>query len=111
MMPRHNSRIMGLIFIRAYILGSYMSVSRLFLFVREHQITLMKLKSRGNKYPMSVSHITTDDQSVSASWFRAPSGAHDQMLIQVSHAYISNLYIYIYKKAKPADFVCVFVCC
>jgi hypothetical protein len=29
----------------------------------------------------SQSHITTDDQSVSASWFRAPSGAHDQMLI------------------------------
>jgi hypothetical protein len=31
----------------------------------------------------SESHITTDDQSVSASWFRAPSGAHDQMLITV----------------------------
>jgi hypothetical protein len=31
----------------------------------------------------SQSHITTDDQSVSASWFRAPSGAHDQILITV----------------------------
>jgi hypothetical protein len=31
----------------------------------------------------SQSHITTDDQSVSESWFRAPSGAHDQMLITV----------------------------
>jgi hypothetical protein len=31
----------------------------------------------------SQSHITTDDLSVSASWFRAPSGAHDQMLITV----------------------------
>jgi hypothetical protein len=31
----------------------------------------------------SQSHITTDDQSVSASWFRAPFGAHDQMLITV----------------------------
>jgi hypothetical protein len=31
----------------------------------------------------SQSQITTDDQSVSASWFRAPSGAHDQMLITV----------------------------
>jgi hypothetical protein len=31
----------------------------------------------------SQSHITTDDQLVSASWFRAPSGAHDQMLITV----------------------------
>jgi hypothetical protein len=29
----------------------------------------------------SQSHITTDDQSGSASWFRAPSGAHDHMLI------------------------------
>jgi hypothetical protein len=31
----------------------------------------------------SQSHITTDDQSVSVSWFRAPSGAHDQILITV----------------------------
>jgi hypothetical protein len=31
----------------------------------------------------SQSHISTDDQSVSASWFRAPSGAHDQMLTTV----------------------------
>jgi hypothetical protein len=31
----------------------------------------------------SQSHITTDDQSVSASWFWAPSGAHDQMLSTV----------------------------
>jgi hypothetical protein len=31
----------------------------------------------------SQSHITTDDQSVSVSWFRVPSGAHDQMLIIV----------------------------
>jgi hypothetical protein len=31
----------------------------------------------------SQSHIMTDDQSVSASWFRAPSGAHDQILITV----------------------------
>jgi hypothetical protein len=29
------------------------------------------------------SHITTDNQSVSASWFRTPSGANDQMLITV----------------------------
>jgi hypothetical protein len=40
------------------------------------------------KFPLvtssqSQSHITTDDQSVSASWFRAPFGAHDQMLITV----------------------------
>jgi hypothetical protein len=31
----------------------------------------------------SQSHITTDDLSVSASWFRAPSWAHDQILINV----------------------------
>jgi hypothetical protein len=31
----------------------------------------------------SQSHITTDDQSVSASWFRALSGAHDHMFITV----------------------------
>jgi hypothetical protein len=34
-------------------------------------------------HDQSQSHITTDDQSVSASWFRVPSGAHDQMLITV----------------------------
>jgi hypothetical protein len=31
----------------------------------------------------SQSHITTDGQSVSPSWCRAPSGAHDQILITV----------------------------
>jgi hypothetical protein len=36
-------------------------------------------------YPttQSQSHITTDDLSVSVSWFRAPSWAHDQILITV----------------------------
>jgi hypothetical protein len=34
-------------------------------------------------YYSSQSHFMTDDQSVSASWFRALSGAHDQMLITV----------------------------
>jgi hypothetical protein len=33
----------------------------------------------------SQSHFTTDGQSVSPSWFRAPSGAHDQILITVWH--------------------------
>jgi hypothetical protein len=33
----------------------------------------------------SQSHFTTDDQSVSTSWCRAPSGAHDQILITVWH--------------------------
>jgi hypothetical protein len=31
----------------------------------------------------SQSYITTDNQSVRASWFRASFGAHDQMLITV----------------------------
>jgi hypothetical protein len=30
-----------------------------------------------------VSHVTTDGQSVSPSWCRAPFGAHDQILITV----------------------------
>jgi hypothetical protein len=29
----------------------------------------------------SQSHVTTDGQSVSPSWCRAPSGAHDQIFI------------------------------
>jgi hypothetical protein len=33
----------------------------------------------------SQSHFTTDNQSVSPSWCRAPSGAHDQILISVWH--------------------------
>jgi hypothetical protein len=33
----------------------------------------------------SQSHVTTDGQSVSPSWCRAPSGAHDQILITVWH--------------------------
>jgi hypothetical protein len=31
----------------------------------------------------SQSHIATDDQSISKSWCRSPSGAHDQILITV----------------------------
>jgi hypothetical protein len=31
----------------------------------------------------SQSHVATDGQSVSKSWFRAPSGAHDQIFITV----------------------------
>jgi hypothetical protein len=31
----------------------------------------------------SQSHIATDDQSVSKSWYRAPSGAHDKIFISV----------------------------
>jgi hypothetical protein len=31
----------------------------------------------------SQSHIETDGQSVSLSWCRAPSGAHDQILVTV----------------------------
>jgi hypothetical protein len=41
------------------------------------------IRNEGIREIIFLSHITTDDQSVSASWFRAPSGAHDQMLIAV----------------------------
>jgi hypothetical protein len=30
---------------------------------------------------LSLSHIATDGQSVCLSWYRAPSGAHDQILV------------------------------
>jgi hypothetical protein len=40
---------------------------------------MRKTKSSGQ----SQSHIATDDQSVSKSWCRAPSGAHDQIFITV----------------------------
>jgi hypothetical protein len=33
----------------------------------------------------SQSHVTTDDQSVSPSWCRGPSGSHDRILISVWH--------------------------
>jgi hypothetical protein len=33
--------------------------------------------------PQSQSHFTTDDQSVSKSWFHGPWGSHDQILISV----------------------------
>jgi hypothetical protein len=33
----------------------------------------------------SQSHVTTDDQSVSKSWFQDPSGSHDRILISVWH--------------------------
>jgi hypothetical protein len=29
----------------------------------------------------SQSHVNTDDQSVSKSWFQGPSGSHDRTLI------------------------------
>jgi hypothetical protein len=32
---------------------------------------------------LSLSHIATDGQSVSLSWYRAPSGAHDQIFVTV----------------------------
>jgi hypothetical protein len=31
----------------------------------------------------SPSHVTSNDQSVSKSWFRGPSGSHDRILISV----------------------------
>jgi hypothetical protein len=34
----------------------------------------------------SPSHFATDGQSVSMSWYRAPSGAHDQIFVNYSTA-------------------------
>jgi hypothetical protein len=33
----------------------------------------------------SQSYVTTDDQTVSKSWFRGPSGSHDRILISGWH--------------------------
>jgi hypothetical protein len=33
------------------------------------------------EYETSQSHVMTDDQSVSNSWFQGPSGSHDQILL------------------------------
>jgi hypothetical protein len=40
---------------------------------------------RCSLFSPSPSHIATDGQSVSKSWCRAPSGAHDQIFITVWH--------------------------
>jgi hypothetical protein len=34
-------------------------------------------------FPQSQSYIATDERSISKSWCRAPSGAHDQIFIIV----------------------------
>jgi hypothetical protein len=41
------------------------------------------LPSDNSRVSVSQSHVTTDGQSVSPSWCRAPSGAQDQILITV----------------------------
>jgi hypothetical protein len=42
------------------------------------------LDNNSPKQSQSQSHIATDGQSVSKSWCRAPSGAHDQIFVTVS---------------------------
>jgi hypothetical protein len=44
---------------------------------------IYQLNSTVFLYVESESHITTDDQSVSPSWCRGPSGSHDRILISV----------------------------
>jgi hypothetical protein len=41
------------------------------------------LLPRSASVSQSQSHVATDDQSVSKSWYRAPFGAHDQIFISV----------------------------
>jgi hypothetical protein len=36
-----------------------------------------------NTHQLFSLHVTTDDQSVSKSWFRGPSGSNDRILISV----------------------------
>jgi hypothetical protein len=54
----------------------------------EHPCRLPPLKSTDPHSPsdflsQSQSHITTDGQSVCLSWCRAPSGAHNQILVTI----------------------------
>jgi hypothetical protein len=46
------------------------------------------ISNTGNFLPVcqSLSHVTTDGQSVSSSWCRSPLGAHDQILITIWHS-------------------------
>jgi hypothetical protein len=39
------------------------------------------IMSQSQSQSQSQSHVTTDGQSVSPSWCRAPSGAHDQIFL------------------------------
>jgi hypothetical protein len=48
-----------------------------------HEEIEVKVKRIGAKTSQSQSHVTTDDQSVSKSWIRAPCGSRDRILISV----------------------------
>jgi hypothetical protein len=38
-----------------------------------------------NDSSQSQFHVTTDDQSISKSWFQGPFGSHDRILISVDN--------------------------
>jgi hypothetical protein len=55
-----------------------------------HGVLLNYLSTRANLLfyqSQSQSHIATDGQSVSKSWYRAPSGAHDQKFLLLFDSY------------------------
>jgi hypothetical protein len=45
------------------------------------------------------SHVTTDDQSVSKSWFQGPSGSHDGILISV------DIYCFMDDEMQTSDWI------
>jgi hypothetical protein len=54
------------------------------LVVMSCKISVNRITNRNLTYShLSLRHITTDGQSVSKSWYRAPSGAHEQIFITV----------------------------
>jgi hypothetical protein len=51
--------------------------------IKTHSKSSLSTMSSLVQVQVSQSHVTTDDQSVSKSWFRGPSGSHDLILISV----------------------------
>jgi hypothetical protein len=54
-------------------------------------ITILVTRRNSVPYWLSQSYFTTDDLSVSPSWCRAPSRAHDQILITIWHLLFCHL--------------------
>jgi hypothetical protein len=65
------------------ILGLKLQRRRL-LFIKFLACTFIAASNFASNYTRrSQSHVTTDDQSASKSWFQGPSGSHDRILISV----------------------------
>jgi hypothetical protein len=72
---------------RTGVLLSRLPVARRTLFCRRCSFTGTGDSSQ------SQSHIATDAQSVSKSWYRAPSGAHDQIMTR--YLFLSDSYVLV----------------